>query len=321
MVDSLVDYIKKEREKGFDDVSIMKTLIKAEYSEEQIKDAFGISGVSSALQTQTNNKLPEKNKNTEQKQTEQGKPGKEEPKSPENIIITTEGNQSGRKKYFHIVMFILAIAFIILGFILIKMVNTPNNTEPITNPNGSIPKTEPVQIEKPQPQTNIKSQTIVKHEGAGCEYNTKIKRKMCLAVFGKNESICETINTLDNSEEKDLCINYAKLTKAVLKNDKSFCMGLRGLPVELCYGLVDENREICTTSSSEADKGVCNKIFDIFYGFKQGDKSVCQDARGFETDVNISGLNTDFCRIVIDNKDKIGIDAEPCRIYYDSWCP
>ena len=293
MAEQIAGYIEKEREKGFDDNKIKQALLKIGYSEEDIDKAFKTLGSGAEHKT-----VPEKRAET-----------KETPQQEVMGIPSEKPAWVSKKTIIIIISIIAAIAVVVLGLLYMDSIGIFSISNDIKETDTPIQTDDDVQYILDEHHNKIPV------KGAGCEYTTRIKSRLCRAVFNDDETEC---NGIEKEEDMLDCMDTARFIHAILNNEKSSCEGMNSFPESLCVATLAGYNSVCDSVDDADAASLCRESIIFAAGIKVGDKNVCSGPIITKSDENIY---KDICLDVIDNKDKIGISADVCEKYYDMRCP
>jgi hypothetical protein len=305
--EKLIDYIKKEREKGFNDEAIRKALENVGYTPDRLDYVF-----------QELPKLPDSSSDS----TDPGEVTNNESEPKQTVENVFASFYNKERKTLNIVFMILAIIVVVICFILLlNFIWSGDDTGQETN-NPGLTQNLP-QGQKPIAQNNnagaakgyyyddinYKNLSL---EGAGCGYEDRRVSRLCRAVFKSDEKICDA---MEDDYDKISCKDYVKITKATVGNDKTSCNGLSTDVLKtLCGAAIDKNKGICDSAPDGSQKEKCNSAFAFFGAIQTKDASVCDSSI-------IEDKDKGFCKTMISNSNLIGKSIEPCRKYYDIRCP
>ena len=294
MADQLSDYIKKEREKGFDDVTIMKALLSSGYSEERVKQSFGIV------------------------------PGQQK----EAKAITSEKPASAPNKKYAI---ITVIAVLIIAILVVFLIFGTKTTEHNVTDTKTVPKTIPSSntntekvsaLDENEYYAYDENHNRILMKGAGCLYETRRESLICKAIFTGNISYCSDI---ENPVDRPSCIESATEFFAVITSNPKVCNKISAESEKrVCKLLSSPNQDstVCGSAPDASSITICKDMIAAANKMRAKDISAC--SFDYITDQKqrtyYESMYKDVCIDAVQNADKVGKSTEPCLKYYDPRC-
>jgi hypothetical protein len=278
----LVEYIKKEREKGFLDKAIRKALEDSGYSKDRLDMAF------KELATTKTTDLNSKDISAK-------------PDQKKGILAFYEKQHRAINFGF---LCIAAVTIGILFFFLLGMIWTGEQTHdlPVQNPGAQY-----FGVVQDVYYYNDSNYNDIPLIGAGCGYEEIRISRLCRAVFKSDESICE-----GNDYDIVSCKDYVKMTKAMTTENKKACSEMSNDKLrQICNAAVDKDNSLCKTVT---EKEMCNEAFALFSAIRTNDKSLCNSPL-------VEDKDREFCKTMISESGQVGKSIEPCRRFYDIRCP